>query len=347
MTRRYDQEPTTATGNDRSTTRRAVFSTALTAAIVAGVGFGLARGIAPLESEAVRIIGARPAHVEVRWPTIGASKEPDRSSWSIGPGLFSLTSATLEDTPTWLPEQLREEIQGLAQQHLNTRESPFSADPLRRIGQAMERSGWFDSRPVVRREHGGRLVVSGTWRIPAAVVRSGGRDHLVSWDGKPMPVVYDVGASRLTPIVGASASPPKEGSIIDYAKSWPGEDVHAALELLNLIRSRSWFAQVAAIDVSAYASDRTLCLVTTGGGRVNWGGRPSKPRLGEASTAAKLTTIDRLQKGYRSIDAGGRTIDIYWLGRPLEIDLSATAQRQEQRADRAAGAATPGSTPRR
>lgn len=331
MPPRHEETNTPTSTPNGVTARRAMLSTALTAVIVGSVGFGIARGVGPLESEAVRILGARPAHVDVLWPTLSASEPPRKTSWSVGPGLFSLASATLEDTPTWLPEQLREEIQHLARRHLDASESPFSTQTLRRVGQAMERSGWFDSRPLVRREHGGRIVVSGTWRIPAAVVRTQGRDYLVSWDGKPMPVVYDEGSSRLTPIVGASASPPAEGSVIDYSRSWPGDDVQAGLELLNLIRTRPWISQVSAVDVSSFAADRTLSLLTTGGGRINWGGRPSKPRLGEASTTAKLATMDRLQKGYGSIDAGGRTIDIFWLGRPLEIDLSATAQQHEPR----------------
>ncbi len=309
---------------------KSVITTTLTVAIVAGLGFGLYRGLSPLEHRAVSIIGARTPTVDVRWPTMGGAKDDAKAragkdTGLLGTALLSVSSASLDDVPTWLPKQMQEDIKALAEKNLDPGSSPLSVDPLRQVGTAMELSGWFDGRPVVRREPGGRVAVSGNWRIPGAVIREGKREYMISWDGKPMPVTYEAGEANLPAITGVAFKAPAGGAAIDYTKAWPGEDVQAALELLRVIQGKPWAKQVSSIDVKNFESDRTLSLLTTSGGRLNWGGRPNKPRLGEAGTPAKLATIDWIQKRFGTIDRGGHTIDVFWQGRPLEIDVSASA----------------------
>lgn len=311
------------------TSIKSVITSTLTIAIVAGIAVGLYRGMSPLEDRAVAIIGARAPKVDMRWPSLGGGADTRAAQTQGGEGpvsaLMSVSSTVLPDAPTWLPRQMQEEIIAMAERNLDRSASPLSMDPLQRVGTAMELSGWFDGRPLVRREAGGRIAVAGNWRVPGAVIREGGKDYMISWDGKPMPVTYDAGEAQLPVITGVSIKPPSGGAAMDYTKSWPGDDVQAALELLRVIQGKPWTKQIAAIDVRAFEKDRTLSIVTTGGGRLNWGGRPNKPRLGEAGTASKIATIEWLQKRFGSIDAAGRTIDIFWQGRPLEIDVSASA----------------------
>ncbi|GMV26864.1 MAG: hypothetical protein AMXMBFR58_28950 [Phycisphaerae bacterium] len=315
--------PSTAAG------ARSIIASTLTIGLVAALVFGLYKGITPLEDRTVSIIGARSPTVDVQWPVLGATTggQKSRSDSPLNVSLLSVTSTSLDNAPSWLPKQMQEDIRSFAQRNLDPVGSPLSVDPLRKLGSAMERSGWFDGRPTVRREAGGRVVITGEWRIPGAVIREGGKDYMVSWDGKPMPVIYEARESKLPAIIGVAIKPPAAGANIDYTKAWPGEDVQAGLELLRVVQGKKWSSQVEAIDVSNYEKTHTLSIVTTGNGRLNWGGRPNKPRLGEAGTSAKLATIDWLQKRFGSIDAGGRTFDIYWLGRPLEIDVSASAQQ--------------------
>lgn len=319
-------DSTTPDNPTRRSPLGSIVCSTLTIGIVAGLGFGLYRGLAPLEQRAVTIIGARAPSVDVRWPTLGGAS-PTTSELSQSPvsALMSLSSSTtLSGAPTWLPQQMQEDIIALAQRGIDSSASPLSMEPLERVGALMERSGWFDGRPQVRREAGGRISISGTWRIPVAVIRDGGRDYMISWDGKPMPVTYEAGQAQLPVLTGVGIKPPSSSAAIEYTKPWPGEDVQAGLELLREIRAKPWMKQVASIDLRSFDKDRTLSILTTSGGRLNWGGRPNKPRLGEASTASKIATIEWLQKRFGSIDAGGRTIDIFWQGRPLEIDVSAS-----------------------
>ncbi len=307
---------------------KSIIASTLTIAVVSAIGVGLYRGWTPLERKAVDIIGARAPSVQVRWPALAGTTGKEHGTKGedspLGLHLLSVSSASLTDAPTWLPRQMQEEVLALAQAQIDPKASPLSGEPLERVGSALEKSGWFDGRPTVRREPGGRLLVSGQWRIPGAVIRDGGHDYMISWDGKPMPVVYDAGQSKLKAILRVGARPPSAGAAIDYTKAWPGEDVLAGLELLRVIQARPWMDQVVGVDVGNYGKDRTLAITTVNRGRLVWGGRPNKPRLGEASTAAKLAAIDWLQKRLGSIDGNGRSFDVWWQGRPLEIDVSAS-----------------------
>jgi hypothetical protein len=308
-------------------------------AIVGGLAFGVWRGWGPLEARAAEIIGARKPQVAVQWPAMTAAGDPGsggaRSNGSAKTGgrslidlpLLNVSSTVLEETPTWLPRQMREQILALADAQIDPNASPLSAEPLVRVGETLEKSGWFDGRPTVRRQASSRIVIAGQWRVPGAVVREGAKDHLISWDGKPMPVVYEARESKLKALLNVGVKPPVEGAPVDYTNAWPGEDVQAGLELLRVIAGKPWADQIVGVDLAEFGTNQTLSIVTTGKGRLNWGGRPDRPRLGEAGTRAKVATIDWLFKRFGSIDAGGRTIDVFWEGRPLEIDVSATATR--------------------
>ncbi|MCC6428463.1 MAG: hypothetical protein IT435_16795 [Phycisphaerales bacterium] len=306
---------------------KSVLASTLTLAVVGALGIGIYRGLDPLEQRVVEVIGTSAPRVTISWPSLSAISTDSQPASTGSPldGLLSVSSTSLDDVPTWLPKHMQEQVLALAAREVGQSASPLSDDPLRRVGSAMEKSGWFDGRPTVRREPGSKLFISGRWRIPSAVVREAGRDYLISWDGKPMPVIYEAGQSKLKALIGVSVKPADAGAAIDYTRAWPGEDIQAGLELLRLIQDKPWINQVVGVDVGSFQSDHMLSIVTTGGGRLNWGGRPNKPRLGEAGTGSKLATIGWIQKLYNSIDAGGKTIDLYWQGRPLVLDVSATA----------------------
>lgn len=305
---------------------KSMIASLLTVAIVGAIGVGLYRGLNPLEERAVSILGARAPRVAVEWPSLASTTETKSARPGIlDTALLSVSSASLPDAPTWLPRQMQEDIVALAQRNLDPAASPLSVDPLTQVGIAMERSGWFDGRPMVRREPGGLVTITGQWRIPSAVIRRDGKDHLISWDGKPMPVVWEEGQAQLPVLTGVAHAAPSTGSAPEYTGAWPGEDVQAGLELLRLIRSKPWLKQVASIDVTNFEKERTLSLKTVAGGQINFGGRPNKPRLGEASTPAKIATIESILRKTGSIDNGGRVYDVWWQGQALEIDVSASA----------------------
>lgn len=311
----------------RSGTRfdwRAFFAhltTFLSVAIVVAIGLGFLLLRSTITQRAETVVSREPAKLRIEWPEIkhaGNQKGPSR---------------------TWLAPQFQEELMTVATRAMGANPDPLSRQPLDAVGAALEASGWFDGRPSVARESDSEIVVRGTWRIPAAVVRSEPaapkpgdtaprNDYLVSWDGRPMPVVYPEGRSGLYVIRGCSqrAALSPSGDL-DYSRAWPGDDCVAGLELLRLLVDQDWRDQVAGIDVSGFADSRQLIIDTVHQTRLDWGGRPSKPLTGECTTAAKLGKIAELNTLSKRIDAGHAELELWWpINKPLEIDRSATAQ---------------------
>jgi len=285
-------------------------STSLTALLVLGLVAGLAAGLGPLEARAARVTGIKPPTVTVAWPT-----------WQAPDGAVT----------TWLDESFQEQILERAGAAIDPGERPtaaFQRDTLMAIAEAVRTSGWFEGTPVVTRRAEGEIHVEGTWRVPAAVVREGDKDRLVSWSAAPMPVVYPaaefVKSRGQTVIVGVAAPAPTDASgLHDFTVPWPGDDLRAGLELLALVSRQPWKNQVVAIDVSEFNRVRELTLITRRAGRVVWGGPPGEPRIGDISTAAKIAHLDRINRGFGSIDAGRDRVEI-WGVQALEINVSAS-----------------------
>lgn len=226
---------------------------------------------------------------------------------------------------TWVPEQQRDALLDRARHALADGPQGISSDSLERVGKSLADSGWFTGPPIIRRGQGNAIVIDGQWRVPAAVVRRGGVDQLVSWEGAPMPVTLPAGQARFPVIENPACAVPRlaDGSL-DCASAWAGEDMAASLELLQVLLRQPWGAQVAGVDASKFAQDKSLVLTTIYGTRVVWGGRVSKPSLGEVSSAQKLAHLTELNTQHRRIDAGFPMI--YVNGTKLQFDISATAQ---------------------
>jgi len=267
--------------------------------------------------------GMKPEIVEATRPTPG-----DKRKAAKKPAL-AVEPLSVPETPaetSWLPEQFQEQLISLAKETMGDNADPLSREPLDRVAEALEATGWFVGRPGVFREPEGVLRVQAAWRIPAAVVRRGATDQLVSWDGYPMPVTYKADQSKLPVIHGVITGGPDGGVKSAFSRPWEGEEVSAALELLRLLSGKAWTSQVAGIDVKDLAATKRLTIMTRRGGRVIWGGRASKPLWGEISTASKLDRLAELQRKFNSIDANvteGSALEIYW-ERPLVLNISAS-----------------------
>jgi hypothetical protein len=289
--------------------------------MLAGLLVGMAVGLRPLEARAAKVVSHTPVRIDIAWPTTKPAK-PQPGAAQPKP----------DDKPhTWLPAQQQEELLVLAQgayTGTTLAQGGFSRSPLERIGQALGSSGWFDGTPKVKRAADSTITVEGAWRIPAALIRRGGKDYLISWDGKPMPITYDAGTAKsIRAIIDPAMGPPtnQDGSR-DFTNAWQGEDIAASLELLQLMVDKPWAKQVAGIDASEYSSHNRLTLITPEKTRVVWGGRPSKPAMGEVSTAQKLAYLSQLLHDYKRIDAGKDVV--YINGGTLQFDISATAGRR-------------------
>ncbi len=282
---------------------RTYLSAATIVVFTGGIVAALALGVRPLETRAAAVIDRGPPTITIAWPV-------------ARPG-----------EGTWLPLPIQEQLTVLATDAAGSSADCLSAEQLRRIALAMEQCGWYSQTPRVSRRANNEIVVDGSWRIPAAnVVFKGGR-YLISWDGKPMPPGVESTWTILEPAVG----PPRDvAGDRDYSQAWAGEDMAASLELLAKVSGEAWSSQVRAIDASKYADGGGLMLVTDKDTRVVWGGRPSKPRLGEVTTAQKLEHIRQLVQDTKRIDAGYPLI--YVNQERMQFDISASAQ-QQARAD--------------
>jgi len=274
--------------------------------LLGGLFTAIALGLRPLEQRAAMTVSLNGPKVEIAWP---------------------MNAVTPDGKPsTWLPRSNQEEIQQLVLDALgDTRQEVFSAEPLERVSEALRASGWFDGAPAVRRDRGGRIAITGKWRVPGVFVRHKGDEYLVSWDGKRLPPVRKAGLERnFRVIMDPAMGPPSfTGNAPDYATAWPGEDIVASIELIELMKDKPWFGQVAGVDVSEYSSKGRLTIITPESTRVVWGGRPTKPLIGEVSTAQKLAHLAQVMHDYKRIDAGYPLI--YINSSNLQFDISASA----------------------
>lgn len=325
--------------------------------MLGSIGAAIYWGWTPLERRTREVVDTKITRIDIEWPRIGApapgssgaagkAPEPRASSTTQevrgkadGKGKPK-KDAKKKDEPkveawapavtatTWLPDQFQEQLLERAKAALGANPDPMSREPLVSVADAMERSGWFVGRPTVERRAGGVLCVRGLWRVPAAVVREGQKDVLLSWDATPMPVEYKHGQANLPVIVGVAAGAPSKDGGRDYSRPWPGEEVEAAMELLKTLAVEPWYGQVGGVDVTRFRESKKLVVTTSLGGRVVWGGRASKPLAGEASTKNKLSRLAAINKKFGRIDAGldgaEQELEVFWGQGPLVLNIAAT-----------------------
>lgn len=337
--------PPTATASTPFDWRRFAvhLGTFMLVVLLLGIGAAVVLGRKPLETKVTSAVASRGVSLEIQWPLMqseqgkaknakgGLAKNPQAKQGGAAISATSLKTPAEAAAParTWLPEQFQEELLTTGLRALGGSPDPLSREPLDRLGGTLATSGWFNGVPTIERHENGKVVVKGNWRVPAAVVRLDDKDHLISWDAKPMPVIYDQALSGMRVISGAAEGPARSADgTTDFTKVWPGEDVEAAVELLALLVQQPYAAQIAGVDVSMYASKKWLIIDTTMGTRIVWGGRPSKPLNGECATNFKLAKIEKLRREVGRIDAGVGAIEVWWpIERALQIDLTATAQK--------------------
>jgi len=291
------KKPSPETPSALITYSSAAALTLLCGALVTGVLFGTKA----LERRAAAALDKGTVQLDIAWP------------------------AAAGGSGTWMPRSCSESLESLALDAAGPSSDLLDADQLDRIATALSQSGWFARLPLVTRQPGGVIQVSGEWRIPAANVRFQNENYLISWDGNPMPPGVQASNWIFDPAIG----PPRDNAgERDYHRPWAGEDIAASLELLAKIGSEPWVKQVQGIDASQYSSKGQLVLVTDQNTKVVWGGRPSKPALGEVSTAQKLEHLRQLVRDTKRIDASYPMI--YVNQERLLFDLSATAMAQRQ-----------------
>ncbi len=274
----------------------ALAAQAVTALLLGGLAALAVFGTPALQARVSRSLAAAPVRVEFDWPR-------------MAPGGPESAGAT------WLSPDIQSGLISAVIDALRADPDPLSVRALQGVGAALVETGWFERLDEVRREAGGVVRVRGTWRVPGAVVRHGGLDHLVSRAGEVLAPTYLPGQSAQRVVLGASTPPPSRNGRVLCGAPWGGgpgkeSDVQAGVALLNLVATRPWRDQVSGVDAAAYAKHRRLELVTTSGTRVVWGGSLSEQVFGEPSVETKLWRVAELNRRFGRIDGGRQRVDI-------------------------------------
>jgi hypothetical protein len=253
---------------------------AATALIVAGIALGAVLAPSRLQDRVLAAHPVPPVRVQIDWPAGGT------------PG------------QTWMPPDIRAGLVAEVKRALDNDPAPFSTSALRAAADALTATGWFEHLDAVERLDGGVIHVRGAWRTPAAVVRFGGLDQLVSESGLVLPPTYLPGESGQKVIFGVTSPAPAPG------EPWASERVRPALALLAMMNDRAWRGQVTGVDTTDYPAKKRLEIVTAFGSRIAWGGAPGDSVPGEQPAYYKLRRLDVLADRFGQIDASERLVDV-------------------------------------
>ncbi len=277
--------------------------------------------VGQVHRRAQTLLASRPITVQIVWPRVPRDEAivPTSNTHSKA----ALTSQQADDKVTWIGPSLQEQIASGIAGVLNGR--VLDAQALAEVGRYLTASGWFDGTPVIERTADDAITISGTWRRPACVVRSGGTDYVIDWQGRMLPIAYEEGTSGLPALLGvASQKPVDKAGRVDYQAVWPGEDVQVGLGLLGPLLSEPFASQVAGVDVHRYFDEGSLSILTDRGTEIVWGGPFGEYVPGEASSDEKMARLRRMQHnaqfGHR-IDLGQARIEIFD-ERYFALDLS-------------------------
>lgn len=212
---------------------------------------------------------------------------------------------TFADRPAWLNDSIADELRHLARRQLVA--SPFDREGLVAIHEALTLTGWFAEVKRVERTAPNRIVISGQFRTPFAVVRDQWGAHLVDRHGHLLPQRYPKGAEpALLPVLTHPIAPRPTSP----GDQWAGPDIQAGLALAELLYAKPWANQLATIDLGEYARTEAMWITTANGARILWGRAPGNEVGAEVPAEQKLRYLDYFNEQYRAIDRGLSSIDI-------------------------------------
>lgn len=178
----------------------------------------------------------------------------------------------------------------------------------RDIASRVATVGWVSRVDHVRRRGDAVFEVYAEYRLPFALVRQANRFFLVDRDGVRLPGTYDH-SPKWRIISGVAVQPPEPGA------RWPGDDLQAALRIIDLLHLEPFESQVRGVLVHNFdgridARRTHVELVTDHpGGGVHWGSAPGW-EIEENTVAAKLAILRENHRRTGRIDAGHAVIDI-------------------------------------
>jgi hypothetical protein len=231
----------------------------------------------------------------------------------------------LKNRPAWMSDFLADSI--TAPIRPDIAKSPFDHQVLVDAVAALKQNPWIRDIHDVRRSYtaapGDTIEIDCTYRAPIALVKFNDRYTLVDNEGTVLPeqfteteiprIVYGSdGKMNIRVIDGVAHKPSSPG------QKWPGADLAAGLELVQLLYSQPFAEDLLKINVANFQGrhnpkDPQLTLVTrfNPATELRWG-RPVSAKDGfiEVSPAQKLNYLASVYNKYHRVDAGQPWLDL-------------------------------------
>ncbi|MSR34078.1 MAG: hypothetical protein EXS12_04675 [Phycisphaerales bacterium] len=201
--------------------------------------------------------------------------------------------------PVWMSETDLTPLAEVVARQLNG--SPIDRDGLTEAHSALMQTGWFSAINQIKRSGMSQIYIDAVWTTPFAVVREGGYDHLIDFNGKLLPRCYREGTAPSNMIRIENASFARPGS---FGDEWAGKDMRSAVALVRLIHDNSWRGQIACIDLERTKIDDCLRMKTHRGCTIKWGRSPGSESAAEVPARQKIDYLQWLFDHYGRIDAG-------------------------------------------
>ncbi|MHC4995479.1 MAG: cell division protein FtsQ/DivIB [Planctomycetota bacterium] len=216
----------------------------------------------------------------------------------------------LVQAPTWMSSIISDHLRVIVSEKVT--DDPFDQQSLKNAANAMAINPWVRHVDRIIRRPGGVIEVRAIYRKPVALIETSEGYHLVDQKGVLLPARYDhraVAQLRMPVLRGVMLGQPVPGVV------WPGGDVQAGLELARHIAPQKWAGQVRAIDVANYSGrsqpGQPHLILLTENGQVRWGRAPGDEQYFEPPAQTKLNHIRNILHSFPTIDAGGRTVDVF------------------------------------
>ncbi len=231
----------------------------------------------------------------------------------------------LKNRPVWMSDFLAEQIARSAQPA--GMHSAFDHQLLVDTVSLLKANPWIRDVHQVRRAYGQKpgdtLEVDCEYRAPVALVHWKDYFWLVDGDGIKLPEAFSaadiprivMGQDRrmnIRVVEGVAHPPPESGT------KWPGEDLHAGLELVKLLFGRPYAEEVQKVDVSNFGRRRDpkasqLVLITKYNTEVRWGipvTVTDENYFVEVTPAQKLAYMEAIVKEKGRVDGQFPWVDI-------------------------------------
>lgn len=197
-----------------------------------------------------------------------------------------------ESGDVWLPPAVRADLERIA--HATVSMNPFDRESLERTALELEKTGWLSNVTSVRRLTGGEVRISGAWRAHAAVVVKDSRRYLVGTGAELLKGPAGMDISRMYTITEPRAQvPTRRDGTVAYGMPWLGA-VDESIALLRAVDGLPGSARIAGVDLTSFARDGRLVLVTDGGSRIVWGSAIGDESPGEAASEQKIANLKRI-----------------------------------------------------